>query len=107
MKIAVIKTGGKQYLVKKGDVVKIEKIKNKKEGEELEIKEVLLISDEKGEKFQIGTPFISGAKVLVKIIEEGRDKKIKVVKYRPKTRYSKVQGHRQNYMKIQIKDIIV
>ncbi|MCD6410600.1 50S ribosomal protein L21 [bacterium] len=99
---AVIKTGGKQYLVKPGDKIKIEKIKNK-EGEEVTFEEVLLVSEDG--KTEIGKPLVDGAKVKAKVLEQGKGKKIIVFKYRPKKRYRKKQGHRQPYTLVEILEI--
>lgn len=99
---AVIKTGGKQYLVKEGEKIKIEKIE-KKEGEEVEFKEVLFL--EKDGKVKIGKPLVEGAKVLGKVLKQGRSKKIIVFKYKPKTRYRKKKGHRQPFTEVLIEKI--
>ncbi len=97
--LAIIKTGGKQYLVKPGDKIKIEKI-DKKEGSEITFKEVLLL--EKGKKMDIGYPLIKGAKVTGKITGQGKGKKIIIFKYKPKTRYKVKKGHRQPFTEVEI-----
>jgi len=97
--IAVIKTGGKQYLVNPGDKIKIEKIKTA-EGKEVAFKNVLLL--EKSQSLKIGTPLVKDAKVIAKVLSQGKDKKIIVFKYKPKTRYKKKTGHRQPYTEIEI-----
>jgi len=97
--LAVIKTGGKQYLVKPGDKIKIEKI-DKKEGSEITFKEVLLV--EKNRKLEIGTPLVKGAKVIGKILSQGKGKKVIIFKYKAKTRYKKKAGHRQLYTEVEI-----
>lgn len=97
--IAIIKTGGKQYKVKKGDKLKVEKL-NKKEGSEITLNEVLLISEAK--KTEIGQPKVKNAKVTAKILRQGKAKKIEVIKYKNKTRYRKKIGHRQNYTELEI-----
>lgn len=99
--IAVIKTGGKQYKVKEKKIIKIEKL-DAKVGDKVEFSEVLLTADDNGKGVKIGQPLVEGAKVSAKVIENGRDKKIEVVKYKPKTRYKKVVGHRQPYTKVEI-----
>lgn len=104
-KFAVIATGGKQYIVKENDTLKIEKIKAQK-GEVFVFDKVLLIWDNESGDIKIGQPFVPGAKVEAKILEQGRDKKIRVVKYKPKTRYHKVYGHRQPYTKVKINKFI-
>jgi len=101
MKLAVIKTGGKQYLVKEGDKLKISKL-SAKEGDEIIFDEVLLVSDKETE---IGTPLIEGAKVSAKVLKQGRGKKIIVFHYHSKTRYRKKAGHRQHFTEIEIKNI--
>ena len=100
--LAVIKTGGKQYIVTPGQKIKIEKI-NKKEGEEITFDEVLLV--EKSKKIEIGTPFVKEAEVTGKILSQGKAKKVIVFKYKPKTRYKVKKGHRQRYSEVEIKSI--
>ncbi len=102
--IAVIKTGGKQYLVKEGDTLKIEKI----EGginDEVTFGEVLLQADEEGQSVTLGTPIITGAKVVGNILEQGRGEKITIIKFKPKVRYRRKRGHHQFYTKVQITKI--
>ena len=100
---AIIQTGGKQYLVKEGEVVTIEKLPEVKSGQDISFDKVLLTDD--GATTSVGTPFISGATVRAKIVEEGRAKKIEVVKYKAKSRYFKLRGHRQPYMKVRIASV--
>ena len=100
--LAVIKTGGKQYLVSPGQKIKIEKI-DVKEGKEITFKEVLLL--EKQNKIEIGTPFIKGVKVIGKVLRHGRGKKVIVFKYRPKKRYKLKKGHRQPFTEVEITKI--
>jgi large subunit ribosomal protein L21 len=100
MKKAVIKTGGKQYLVQEGDKIKIEKI-DKEVGEEIIFDEVLLLENEKGE-IKIGQPFLKDAKVIGKVLAQGKGKKIIVLKYKPKRRYRVKKGHRQRYTEVEI-----
>lgn len=96
---AVIKTGGKQYLVAKGQKLKIEKLETEA-GKPVEFGEVLFLSD--GKKTEIGTPFISGAIVKAKIAGQGRAKKQIVFRYHAKTRYRKKKGHRQPFTEVEI-----
>jgi len=103
MTLAVIKTGGKQYLVKKGDKIKIEKIDGK-EDKEITFKEVLLLIKDK--KVEIGAPLVKNAKVIGKILKQGRGDKVIVFKYKSKKRYKKKAGHRQPFTEIEIKDIL-
>ena len=97
--LAVIKTGGKQYIVTPGAKIKIEKIEEK-EGKEIVFKEVLLL--EKNKKIEIGTPLVKGAKVIGKIVCQGKGKKVVVFKYKPKKRYKKKTGHRQAFSEVEI-----
>ena len=97
--LAVIKTGGKQYIVFPKQKVKIEKIE-KKEGEEIIFDQVLLL--EKQNKLEIGTPFVDAAKVTGKVVSQGKRKKIVVFKYKPKTRYRLKKGHRQPFTEVEI-----
>lgn len=102
MSLAIIKTGGKQYLVKKGDKIKVEKLPGK---EDSVVKfDTLLITDEKGSNVEIGKPLLK-SKVEAKILKQDRDKKILVVKYKSKTRYRRRVGHRQPYSLVQIEKI--
>ena len=102
--LAVIKTGGKQYLVSPGQKIKIEKL-NKKEGSQVTFKEVLLL--EKGKKVEIGTPLVKGAKVIGKIIKQGKGDKVTIVKYKAKTRQKSKKGHRQPLTEVEITGIEV
>ncbi len=99
-KIAIIETGGKQYLVEDGAVLKVEKIIGSKVGSTITFDKVLLTDD--GSNTQVGAPFIDGAKVSAEIIDEGRYPTVRVIKYRPKSRYFKKRGHRQEYATIKI-----
>ncbi len=101
MTFAVIQTGGKQYQVSEGDVVKIEKITGDfKEGDKVTFDKVLLMDD--GKDTTIGTPFIAGAKVEGTLETIGRDPKVIVIKYKQKSRYFKKNGHRQPHFKVKI-----
>jgi len=101
MEFAVIATGGKQYKVSKGDVVKIEKFKGDfKVGDKIVFDKVMLVED--GKDTTIGTPYITGAKVEATLKEIGRNKTVDVVKYKQKSRYFKKNGHRQPWFKVEI-----
>ena len=100
---AVIKTGGKQYKVKEGETLKVEKL-DSEPGKTVNL-EVLMVADEGGKTVKVGTPTVSGAKVTAKVIEQGRAKKVEVVKYKPKSRYKRVNRHRQPFTKIEITSI--
>lgn len=104
LEFAVIKTGGKQYKVSVGDVVKIEKLKGDyKAGDKVTFDQVLLVDN--GKDTTIGTPYIAEAKVLGTLEEEGRSPKVTVIKYKQKSRYFKKRGHRQPYFKVKIDSI--
>ncbi len=101
---AIIKTGGKQYKVKEGQMIKVEKL-NAEKGEEVKFDKVLQYSDKDG--FQFGKPYLDGAEVSGKVIEQDKNKKVVVLKYKPKRRYYKKTGHRQPYTKVLIENINV
>jgi len=114
MNFAVIQTGGKQYKVEAGDVLKIEKLsQDRNEGEQPIVHEagakivfdkVLLVDD--GSTTKVGAPYISGAKVTATVVVPvAKGKKVMVVKYRPKSRYFKKNGHRQPYTEVKIESI--
>ena len=96
---AVIKTGGKQYKVKEGDKIIVEKL-TQKEGEDFNFDQVLLYANSKDLK--IGQPFVEGVKVVGRALENGKGKKKMVFRYKSKTRYKKKKGHRQPYTKVEI-----
>lgn len=101
---AVIQTGGKQYEVEVGQSLKIPTVQEKvKEGDSITFDKVLLVDN--GKDTTIGTPYIAGAKVIATIEEIGRDKKIRVVKYKAKSRYLKQNGHRQPFMRVKIESL--
>ncbi len=100
---AVIKTGGKQYLVSLGMRLKIEKV-DAAEGGSFSSEEILFVAD--GEKIDIGTPRVPGARVEAKVLRQGRARKVIVFKYRPKARHRVKKGHRQPYTEIQIEKIL-
>jgi len=107
MEFAVIETGGKQYLVRPGDILEVEKLSEVAEGvsgDKLTFGKVLLVDS--GTETTVGTPYIDGAKVLASLVENGRSKKITVIKYKPKVRYRIKNGHRQYYTKVKIEKIV-
>ena len=99
---AIIRTGGKQYKVRKDDKIQVEKLDGKS-GDKLEIGEVLFIGGEKTAK--VGSPTIKGAKVTAKIVEQKRAPKITVFKKKRRKNYRRKQGHRQNLTVLEIMDI--
>ena len=100
--LAVIKSGGKQYLVAPGEKIKIEKIEGQK-NKEVVFEEVLLL--QKGKSIKIGDPLVKGAKVIGKIVNQGKSEKVIVFKYKPKTRYKVKRGHRQPFTEVEITKI--
>ena len=98
---AIIATGGKQYKVSTGDKVRVEKL-DKEVGDKVTIKEVLLISDE---AVTVGNPYVEGAAVEATVVDQAKDKKVIVYKYKPKTGYHKKNGHRQLYTELEIGEI--
>lgn len=101
--IAIIKTGGKQYLVKPNQTIQIEKLLGK-EGDAVEF-ETLLVGEENGTSLDIGTPSVKGKKVKGKITTQGLGKKVDVIKFKSKVRYSRKYGHRQPFTKVLIESI--
>lgn len=100
---AVIKTGGKQYRVSEGDVIQVEKITRDHDSDEVIIQEVLMVVD--GDTVTCGNPYVEGATVTAKALEDGRSEKIIVFKYKRKKDYRRKQGHRQPYTKLEISKI--
>lgn len=96
---AIIVTGGKQYKVAEGDVIYIEKLEQEA-GESVTFDRVLAVLD--GDNTRFGAPVVEGASVEGKIVKNGKGKKIRVFKYRPKKGYRRRQGHRQPYTKVEI-----
>ena len=98
---AVIETGAKQYLVAVGDTVTIEKLSGEfKEGDTISFDKVLLVG--KDGKTTLGMPYVDGAKVETELVEQGKGKKLKVIRFRAKSRYTRRYGHRQPFMKIKV-----
>ena len=100
---AIIETGGKQYRVKEGDVLRVEKL-NAEEGSTVDIDRVLLLSKDGGVK--AGAPYLKGAKVVLEIIKHGKGRKIIVFKYKPKKNYRRKKGHRQPFTEVIVKNIV-
>ncbi len=95
---AIFKTGGKQYYVTENDRVYIEKL-DAEAGQTVKFDEVLFVDG------KVGNPTVNGASIEAEVIKNGRAKKIKIFKYRPKKKYRKTQGHRQPYTLVEIKKI--
>ena len=100
--LAIIKTGGKQYIVSPGQKLKVEKLP-KKEGAAVSFDEVLLVDD--GKKTAIGTPKVTGAKVKGKLLKQAKAKKVVVFKFKAKKREKTKKGHRQPYSEVEILNI--
>ena len=101
---AVIVTGGKQYSVKEGDIIFIEKL-NAEADTTVTFDQVLAVVD--GENSKFGAPVVAGASVEAKVLKNGKSKKVTVFKYRPKKDSKSIRGHRQPYTKVQIEKISV
>lgn len=99
---AIVETGGKQFKVSQGDKIFVEKV-TAEVGDTVTLDKVFLVNTDKG--VTVGAPTVAGAKVVAKVLEHGRDKKIIVYKYKSKKNYHKKQGHRQPYTKLQIESI--
>ena len=100
---AIIQTGGKQYQVKSGDVLDVEKLEAEV-GTRVELTDVRLVSEDSG--LSVGTPTVDGALVTAEVEDQFRGPKIIVFKYKNKTHYRKKNGHRQSYTRIRIQDIL-
>ena len=99
---AVIATGGKQYRVSEGSVVRVEKL-DAQAGASVEFAQVLLVGE--GDKVQVGSPFLSGGKVVATVQSHGKDDKKTIVKFRRRKHYRKQQGHRQWFTEVKITGI--
>ena len=102
-KSAVIETGGKQYLVQAGQILKVEKLDGAKEGGVVSFDKVLLLIE--GEEIKLGKPYLEGIKVLAEVKKEGRAEKVVVLRYKRKTRSRKKKGHRQPFTEVVIQEI--
>lgn len=101
---AVISTGGKQYQVTQGERIRVEKLSGSV-GDTVEIGEVLLVND--GEEVKVGQPLLEGAKVIARIVEQDRAKKIVIFKKKRRKGYRRKQGHRQPFTALEIQEISV
>src|SRR6266508_461614 len=101
---AVIQSGGKQYTVRPGDTLTVEKLDGDA-GSSVDLTDVLMVAD--GDAVTVGTPTVSGARVVAEIVEHGKHKKVVVFKYKPKIRYRKRTGHRQQFTRLAVKEIVV
>lgn len=99
---AVVSTGGKQYRLTQGEVLRVEKL-DAEAGASVELDKVLMIAD--GDKVNIGTPLIEGGKVTVVVKSHGRGKKVEIMKFRRRKHHQKCTGHRQSYTEIEVTSI--
>lgn len=99
---AVIKSGGKQYKVVEGEILKLEKI-SQEAGKKIIFKEVLMVADE--DNVEIGSPLIAKASVEAKILSHGKSKKVNIIKFKRRKHYMKQQGHRQLFTEVKIDKI--
>ena len=99
---AIVATGGKQYRVKEGETLRIEKL-SVEAGDTVELDKVLMIGE--GDDVKVGAPYLEGAKVTAKVAANGRGDKVKIVKFRRRKHHRKQMGHRQAYTEIQITGI--
>lgn len=102
MSFAIIKTGGKQYIVQPGSKIKVEKLETP-EGEGVIFDKVLFVFDKETE---VGMPYVEGCQVKGKVLRQGKGKKVIIYKYKPKKRYHKKQGHRQRFSEVEILSIL-
>lgn len=100
---AIVQTGGKQYKVSPGDVIRVEKL-DAAEGQSTELSNVLAVTKDDGQVV-VGTPFVEGAKVLVTVLNHGKADKILVFKYKSKANYRRRHGHRQPFTRVKVEQI--
>ena len=105
MSYSVIQTGGKQYKVKAGEIIKIEKLEELKSEAKIEFKEILAYGDDKS--IEIGSPIIEGAKVEASLIKNGKDRTILIFKKRRRKNSRRKNGHRQEFSMIRINKIFL
>ena len=103
MSFAIIKTGGKQYRVKAGEILKIEKLENLKASAKIEFKEVLAYGDDK--VIELGSPLIQGAKVEAELIKNGKNRTVLIFKKRRRQNSRRKNGHRQKFTMVRISKI--
>ena len=99
---AVFQIAGKQFQAEKGDVLRVPLL-GKEKGAKIDITEVLLLKDK--DKVEIGNPFVASARVVAIVQDEGKDNKVRIYKYKRRTKYRRSQGHRQDYTEIKISKI--
>lgn len=105
MKYAVIATGGKQYRVFEGGVFTFERLVHA--GKDIQLDKVLLYVSDDPKATWVGAPFLTGVEVMAEVLEDGKGEKIRVAKFRAKSRHRRVQGHRQSITKVKITSIVM
>jgi len=100
---AIVKAGGKQYRVQQGDTIYVERLATPV-GETVRLAEVLMVAGGEGEA-RVGTPFLGQAAVVGTVVDQGRDKKIRVFKYKKRKHYKRTRGHRQSYTAVRVDSI--
>ena len=103
MSYAIIQTGGKQYKVKSGEILKIEKLSNSTSEKKIEFKEILAYGDDK--MIEIGSPIVTGAKVEANLVKNGKNRTVLIFKKRRRQNSRRKNGHRQEYSMIRINKI--
>jgi large subunit ribosomal protein L21 len=101
---AIVQTGGKQYHVQAGDTIRVESVPGDV-GDVVELKDVLILS--KDGQVTLGSPTVSGAKVVAEVVGKGKDEKVVIFKYKAKTRYRRKRGHRQPYTDLKVSSISI
>jgi large subunit ribosomal protein L21 len=99
---AVFKTGGKQYRASAGQRLRVERLAGEP-GQVIEFDQVLLVGE--GAAVTLGSPWVAGGKVTAKVTQQGRAKKVEVVKFKRRTRYRRLRGHRQHFTEVEITEI--
>ena len=99
---AVFATGGKQYRATTGDILKVEKLDAEK-GATVELDQVLMVGE--GEDVKVGSPYLKGGKVTATVLDQGRGKKVRIIKFKRRKHHMKRMGHRQDFTQIQITGI--
>jgi large subunit ribosomal protein L21 len=101
---AIVQTGGKQYRVQAGDTIRVESVPGDV-GDLVELKDVLILSQDG--QVTLGSPTVSGAKVVAEVVGKGKDEKVIIFKYKAKTRYRRKRGHRQPYTDLKVSSISI
>ena len=100
---AIVEVGGRQHRVEPDRVVKVDRLKAQP-GEEIELDKILAISDDEG-NLRVGTPYLDDASVTARVVQQGRERKIRVIKFKAKKRYTRRRGHRQHFTALEITGI--